>query len=246
MQRKSIPDHVKRNTESHLKLACERLQELQVSSTLTKANIEEMQTEIVTAMKKIKALSEAVQKSESLQVSLCDKIAAINKKLPKFQSRDDATDGRLSALKADVASMNTKVEELAENLSSKDETLSELIDDVTELRVLLRAAFTLQSAQGTLNTNLQNMQEAMTKYQETNRDRKILSEIDYAKWELRSEFQAELHDIRRDAKENKRLLDRRETRFRKIIIIIFCIAIFVYCVWYGVLTDLFLLILSIF
>ncbi|XP_078352420.1 TNF receptor-associated factor 6-like [Oculina patagonica] len=209
VQRKAISDHLKRNTESHLKLACERLQELQDSSTLTTASIEEMQTEIVTAVKKIKELSEEVLNSEGLQDSLCDKIAAINKKLPKFQSRDDATDGRLSALKTDVVTMKTEVAELTEELPSTDGTLSAVQDDITELQKLIPRVDSLQGLRGevvgAVKIELQKLLEStVTKLNE--RDRIMLDEIE--------SLQTDIVTIKTEAKElTQELSSTDETLF---------------------------------
>ena len=200
VQRRAISDHVKRNTESHLKLACERLQELQASSVLTKASIKDEQTKMVTVMKKIKELSEGVIKSEALQVLLDNEIAAINKKLPKLQSKDDATDRRLSALQADAVTIKKEVKESTEKLSSTDETLSKLRDDVNELQDGLQD---LRGVVCTVITNHQNLQEAITTLEKTS-SRKVMSEIDYAKRELQNKFQAELRKIREKAEENSR------------------------------------------
>ncbi len=181
MQRKAISDHLKKNTESHLKLACERLQQLQDSTTLSTASIQEVQTEMVTAMTKIKELSEAVLNSEGQQDSLCDKIAAINKKLPKFQSRDDVTDGRLSGLKADVVTMKTEVKDLTEELSSTDGTLFAVQDDITELQKLIPKVDSLQGLRGevvgAVNMEIQKLQESTVTRLEK-RDRIVLDEIE--------------------------------------------------------------------
>ncbi len=237
MQRKAIPDHLKKNTESHLKLACERLQQLQDSSTLATASIQEVQTEMVTAMTKIKELSEEVRKSADLQ-----------------DARNNTTATWLSSLKVDVETTKTKVAELTEELSSTDEWLSEVKDDVNKLQELNTKVDSLQGLRGVvcvMNTDLQKLQEAFTRMEKTNsdRDRKILSEIDYAKRVLRHEFEAELQDISQKAEENRRLLETIENRwetFKKFIRSIFWIAVFVLCIRYGTFTYLYLLIKSIF
>lgn len=248
VQRKSFADHLKRDTECHLKLACERLQELQASSTLAAASIEEMQTEMVTAINKNEELSKAVQKSEDLQ-----------------DSRYKITLVTLSSIQADVDTIKAKVEELKEDLSSSDESDSELEDEVNELQELTSRVDSLQEAiTGLAKTN-------------SLRDRRIDGDIDYAKWELqeefkeklrlvranagtmRYEFQDQLQFIRLKAEENRRLLETVENRWIKIkniinIIIsifdigiflvfsIFCIAILVLFYRYGAFTSLYLLI----
>ncbi|XP_078352421.1 TNF receptor-associated factor 4-like [Oculina patagonica] len=134
VQRRAISDHVKKYSEFHLKLACERLQELQVSSTLTAASIQEVQTETATAMKKIKELSEAVLKSEGLQ-DLSDRVAERKEKLQEPQSREDASD-RLSSLQDDVFSIKKEVKELSRNVSVNAKLL-ELQDEINNLQKLI-------------------------------------------------------------------------------------------------------------
>ncbi|KAJ7353888.1 hypothetical protein OS493_031595 [Desmophyllum pertusum] len=136
VQRRTISDHVKRSTESHLKLACERLQELQVSSALSVANIKEMQAEMVTTMKKSKELSDAILKrrGQGLQ-DLRDKIAETNKKLEELQSKENAND-KLSALQTEVVIIKKQLKELSGNVPN-DEKLSEFHDAINKLQTLM-------------------------------------------------------------------------------------------------------------
>ena len=161
VQRRAIPDHVKRNKESHLKLACERLKELQFSSTLTTANIEEVQTEMVSAMKKIKELSEVVLNSGGLQ-NLHDKIVVTNEKLQDLQSRKDANDTGLAALQDEVVAIKKEVKELS-NVSSNGRFV-ELQDEVNKLQKIIPKIDSLQGLRGEvagINKKLRKFQETM-------------------------------------------------------------------------------------
>ena len=90
-----------------------------------------MQTEISSSMKKIKELSEAVQKSGGLE-DLRDKIAATNVKLEELQSREDATDS-LSALQSEVVAIKKEVEKLSRKMGN-DGKLMELQVALNQLK----------------------------------------------------------------------------------------------------------------
>ncbi len=205
MQRKAISDHEKRNTESHLKLACERLQELQVSSTLTAANFEEVQTEMVTAMKKIKELSEAVLKNEGLQ-DLREKIAGTNEKLQELQNREDAFD-RLSALQDEFDVIKKKVKELSKNVSS-DGKLLELQDAISGLQKSIPRIDNLQGLRkevlGT-NKKLQKIQEAVTRLEKRSSDPNITSPKDRRILVRLENVEREVRDIRQNLQSRDRV-----------------------------------------
>lgn len=283
-----MADHAKESTESHLKLACERLQELQVSSTLTAASTEEMRTEMAAAMNKIKELSEAVLNGGGLQ-DLRDKISEINKLLQGLHGTDEAATEKLSALQADVVSIKKELKEITKKLSN-NETFLELKDEINELQELIRPRIdTLQGLRGevagtqkklrklqeaisslekqnslkdvrgevvgNINKKLQKLQQAITRLEKRDsdaiicRETRVSDEIDYTKWELRCAFQAELRRLRENAERERNAdqlrVDRRET-FRKFVIIIFYIAIFLFVIRYGTIVDLYFLFFSIF
>ena len=117
VQRRSITEHVKASTESHLKLACEKLQEFQALSTLNAADVKELQTQMASGNKRIKELSEAVLKSEGLQ-ELRDKIAVTNETLQELQRRGDGkTTDRLSAPQTEVNALIKEIKELKKDLA---------------------------------------------------------------------------------------------------------------------------------
>ena len=204
------------------------------------------------AMKKINELSEAVLKCEGLQVLLSDKIAAINKKLPKLQSKDDATERRLSALQAEVGTIKTEVKELTESLSSTDEILSELQDDVNELEELTPRVDSLLGLRGevfgTVHRKLQILQEAITRLEK--RDRILLGKIESIELSLEIfSFQNQLQDLRDNAERDRKLLDQvrsEQETFRDIKISILGTAGIIVCVWFGALFYLCVLIMSIY
>lgn len=275
MQRRVISDHVKKNSEFHLKLACERLQELRVSSTLTAASIQEVQTETATAMKKIKELSDAVLKSEGLQ-DLSDRVAERKEKLQELQSREDASD-RLSALQDDVFSIKKEVKELSRNVSVNAKLL-ELQDEINNLQKLIPRVNVVagtnkklqqqQEANASLkkensanlqvlrkevagtNTKLQKLNEelneAIIRMEERNFDANSCSLV-------LSEIDSaklELRRLREDTERNRNLdkfrIDRWEMFSEIILTSIFCIAVYLVCFRFGTVADLYSLIMSIF
>ena len=106
------------NTEHHLKLACEKLQEFQVLSTVNTANLEELEVEMVTAKRKIAELSEAVTETNGMQGLIYNKIALTDDKLNQLPKKDE------------VDALIGEVKEL------QDEKLLEVQDKVSGLRVL--------------------------------------------------------------------------------------------------------------
>ena len=149
---------MKTNTEFHLKLACEKLQEFQALSTVNTANVTELQAEMFSANKKIEDLSEAVLKSEGLQ-ELRDKIAVTNETLNKLQAKDDRNtlDG-LSAIQAEVDALLKEVKELKKDVCYEKKKCLELQDALSYGLRDLRAEATsnkkrLQKVE-TVNSNL--------------------------------------------------------------------------------------------
>lgn len=254
VQRIAIHDHMKRNTESHLKLACESLRELQVSSTSTFANIEEMQTEIATAMKKIQELSEAGLKSGGLE-DLRDKIAVTNKKLEVLQSGEDVTDA-LSSLQSEVVAINKEVKELSRKVGT-DGKLMELQGAINELQKLIPRIDSLQGLRkevAGINKKLQKLQEAISSLEKGNsdatrticNDRGVLDEIEHVEYELRREFQTQLRCLRENAERDKKeLLDRLRadqeiTRKRIVYSFLYMSFFILLCIRCAVFIDSFL------
>ena len=186
VQRKSISDHLRKCTESHLELACGRLQELQVSSTAITATVERMQAEMVTASKKIEELSNAAQKSEGVQ-DLHEKITLTNKKLKELQTKKDVfelTSG-LEAVRAEVGVIRTQMEALSE----KDKKLVELREAVISLQKKIQKIDSQQVSHGDVSkikTKLQNLQKAFTSLEnQTSSNVEIVREqIDSVQWKI--------------------------------------------------------------
>ena len=238
---------MKRSTESHLKLACERLQELQVSSALSVANIKEMQAEMVTTMKKSKELSDAVLKrrGQGLQ-DLRDKIAETNKKLEELQSKENAND-KLSALQTEVVIINKQLKELSGNVPN-DEKLSEFHDAINKLQTLMpRINSQLQDLRSEVawtnnetNKKLKKLQEAITRLEKQNADPnvasckdhiRVLDQIKIVEWEVfewKLQTQNELRDLRENVQRDKWLLKQYSTdqkKFRFLLFFFFTILI---------------------
>ena len=110
---------MKENTENHLKLACEKLQEFQLLSTVNTANVKELEAEMVTAKKKISELSEAVTKTNWLQGLINNKIALTGEKLNELPEKDE------------VDALIGEVKEL------QDEKLSEVQGEVSDLQIFV-------------------------------------------------------------------------------------------------------------
>lgn len=208
---------MKRNTESHWKLVCDRLQELQVSSTSAFANMEELQNDISTVMNNIKELSEAVLKSGGLE-DLHDKIAVTNKKLEELQSRDNAAD-MLSGLQSEVVAIKKEVEELSRKVAN-DRKLMKLQDAINQLQKLIPKIDRLQGLRDEvagINKKLQKMQKAISSLEKRHsdasrticNDRGALDEIEHVEYELRREFQTQLRYLRESGQE-ERERDKRE------------------------------------
>lgn len=169
-------------------MVCDRLQELQVSSTSTLANMERMQTKISIAMKKIKELSEAVLKSGSLE-DLRDKIAVTNEKLEELQNGGNVT-GALSSLQSEVVVIKKEVEELSTKLSNNGK-LMELQKVIPKLENLQG----LQKEVAGIKKNLQKLQKAISSLEKRKSgpdvpiydDRGILELIEQVEWQLRLE-----------------------------------------------------------
>jgi len=170
VQRRSITEHVKANTESHLKLACEKLQEFQALSTLNAADVKELQTQMASGNKRIKELSEAVLKSEELQ-EFRDKIAVTNETLQELQRRGDGkTTDRLSALQTEDNALIKEIKELKKDLANDRKKLLELQQTVSYGLKDLRGEATgikkrqqkLETANAKLNTNLNDLNEVIS------------------------------------------------------------------------------------
>lgn len=222
MQRRNIADHVKRNTECHLKLACERLQELQALSSIATASIEDVQTEMMTAMNKIKELSEVVLKSGDLQ-DLRDKIVTTNAKLQELQSKEN-TNERLTAIQGEVVAIKKEIKELSRNVPDYGK-LRELQDEIDKLQKLIpridsfqgqlgeiagtnKKLRKLQEANASLekqtNTKLQKLQEAISSLQRQNcnitscNSSSVSDQIAEVKWELQQELREVRENVHRD------------------------------------------------
>ena len=131
IQRRAIAEHEKTNAESHLKLACEKLQDFQALSAANTANIKELQAEIFNANERIKELSEIVLKSEGLQ-ELREEITAANAKLHELQRKDDGkTVDDLLTLQSEVNALNKDFKELKIDFSNDKKRLLELQDAVS-------------------------------------------------------------------------------------------------------------------
>jgi len=206
VQRKAIQEHLKRNTESHSKLVCDRLQDLEAGSTSTLANMEEMQTEISAAMQKIEELWEAVLKSKGLE-DLRDKIASTNKKLEKLQSGEVAI-GALSSLQSEVVAIKKEVEELSTKVANNGKVM-ELQDAINQLQKSIPKIDILRGLReevAGINTKLRTLQQAITSLEKRDshakstvcarNDRGALDEIEHVEYELRREFQTQLRYLR--------------------------------------------------
>ena len=134
-----MADHAKTSTESHLKLACEKLEEFQALSTVNTATVKELEAQMVTSNKKITKLSQVV-------VELRDKISMADEKLTELQTQDEAQE--------------------SQHREFSDEKLLELHDAVNELQKLVPKYKRLQNlpAEFTgIKNKLQNLEAAVSK-----------------------------------------------------------------------------------
>ncbi|XP_068751774.1 TNF receptor-associated factor 5-like [Montipora capricornis] len=139
VQRRAIADHAKTSTESHLKLACEKLAEFQALSTVNRGTVKELEAQMVISNKKITKLSQVV-------VELRDKISLADEKLTELQTQDEAQE--------------------SPHHEFSDEKLLELHDAVNELQKLVPKYKRLQNlpAEFTgIKNKLQNLEAAVSK-----------------------------------------------------------------------------------
>ena len=175
---------MKENTENHLKLACEKLQEFEVLSAVNTANVKELEAEMVTAKKKIAELSEAVQKTNGLQGMIYNKIALTDEKLNEVPEKDE------------VDSLIGEVKEL------QHEKFLEVQDEVSELRIFVNEGLkSLKSAifklrhQSVLDLqeNIYLQSQIAQISDETHRDKMLLHECRdkltaYQEWWRKAKF----------------------------------------------------------
>ena len=210
VQRRAITDHVKTNTEHHLKLACEKLQEFQVLSTVNTANVKELEAEMVTAKKKIAELSEAVMKSNELQ-ELHDKIFLTDEKLQELPEKDE-----LDAL----------IEEVKE---LKDKKLLKLQNVVNELQTCVNRR--LQNLPGEVSgtkTKVQKLETAISKLRDQRQlDREDLERFVWSQiLQIRTELEYFYAETRRDrilSRECRDKLTAYQEWWRKVKFVLFCI-----------------------
>ena len=216
VQRRAITDHVKTNTEHHLKLACEKLQEFQVLSTVNTANVKELEAEMVTAKKKIAELSEAVMKSNELQ-ELHDKFFLTDEKLQELPEKDE-----LDAL----------IEEVKE---LKDKKLLKLQNVVNELQTCVNRR--LQNLPGEVSgtkTKVQKLETAISKLRDQGHsdredlERIVLSQTGQIKRELRY-LHNETHTDKMLLHECRDKLIAYQEWWEKVKFTLFCIFILVLC-----------------
>ena len=177
---------MKENTEHHLKLACEKLQEFQVLSTANTAHVKELEAEMVTANKKITELSEAAMKSNELQ-ELLDKIDLIDEKLNELPESDE-----VDALIEDVKEL-------------KDKKLLKLQDAVNELqKCVSRRLQNLPDEVSGTKTKVQKLETAISKLRDQgNSDRE---ELESFVWVQMPQIRGELRHLRDETHNDKMLL----------------------------------------
>lgn len=181
--------------------------------------MEEMQTEISASMKKIKELSEAVQKSGGLE-DLRDKIATTNVKLEELQSREDATYS-LSALQSEVVSIKKEVEKLSRKVGN-DGKLMELQVALNQLKKMNPKIDNLQGLWkevAGINKKLKKLQDAISSLGERKPDadvaiyddRRMLEQIAQVEWQLRRE----VNDIRQGLLRDRMQMQNQEHRYQR-------------------------------
>lgn len=131
VQRRDMAEHVKANTDSHLKLACEKLQEFQASSAVNGEDVKELQAEIAKANKRIEKLSQLVLTNEWLQ-ELREKVAITDEKVQELQRNDDdkTNQGRFT-LRSEFNTVVKQFKELKSRASNDRKRLLELEDSVS-------------------------------------------------------------------------------------------------------------------
>ena len=206
---------MKRNTENHLKLACEKLQEFQVLSTVNTAHVKELEAEMVTAKKKITKLSEAVMKNSGLQ-ELLDKLALADKKLNELPEKNE------------VKSLLKEVKEL------KDEKLLKLQNTVNELQKLVPKNNRLKVLQGVVTgckMKLDKLETATSELREQGQsDREEISDLSSQNLEIRRE----LRYLRDETQNDRSLLQRVRDQLSayqdpwgKVLIFVYCVILIV-------------------
>ena len=174
VQRRAIADHIKTSKESHLKLACEKLEEFQALSTVNTATVKELEAQMVTANKKITKLSQVV-------VELRDKISLTDEKLTELQTED-------------------KVQESQQHEFS-DKKLLELHDAVNELQKLVPKYNRLQNLPAEFagtKKKLQHLEAAVSNFDQGKYDSKKASALRNKVTQITSELRKLQDDTNRD------------------------------------------------
>ena len=206
VQRQAIAEHLKANTECHLKLACRKLQEFQALSTVNTANVTELQTEIVSAKRKIEDLSKAVLKSEDIQ-ELRDKIAVTNERLRELRRKGDEkkVDG-IQTIQPEVITLMKEVKELKKDVAN-DKRLMDLQDAVNELKKVVPKSNRLQDIRaGVTGTTkkLQKLEAAISKLDEGKSDPREIGEL----WDHIGRIERQLRDLLNDTSRDRSLLEQ--------------------------------------
>ncbi|XP_068688041.1 TNF receptor-associated factor 5-like [Montipora foliosa] len=174
VQRRAIADHVKTSKESHLKLACEKLEEFQALSTVNTATVKELEAQMVTANKTITKLSQVV-------VELRDKISLTDEKLTELQTED-------------------KVQESQQHEFS-DKKLLELHDAVNELQKLVPKYNRLQNLPAEFagtKKKLQHLEAAVSNFDQGKYNSKKASALRNKVTQITSELRKLQDDTNRD------------------------------------------------
>lgn len=125
--RGALDQHLKENTELHLKMACEKLQEFQDLLEGNIGNVKEIQASVVEADRRIIDLYGTIRQSNMvLEELLQNRVGLLDKVLNDLQREQRDINNKQDVLQFEVDSLNSEVEELEERASNLEDLQQEV------------------------------------------------------------------------------------------------------------------------
>lgn len=227
VQRRAIGDHVKASTASHLKLACEKLQEFRALSSVNTINIKQLEAQMDTANKKITNLSEIfLKRIESLQELRDRQMALTEKKLNELEKRDEKLRDAVNELQILVPKCNRVQHQLREEFTCTKGKLQELEEAFSKLdQRQSEESYERWSDNEKEKRKLQKLGEAFSKLNQRQ------CKESYERWSDNQGIESRLQDVACSVKEVRDQLSANQNwwkNFRNGVVTIFCIIVCVF------------------
>ena len=172
--RGALDQHLKENTELHLKMACEKLREFQDLLEGNVGNVKEIQASVVEADRRISDLYGTIRQSNMvLEELLQNRVGLLAKVLNDLQREQRDINNKHDVLQFEVDSLNSEVEELEERASNLEDLRQEVAsikrrqsDHYGRLEYLTKR---VSSDRAWLNSRLDDLQAGAQCRMESNR-----------------------------------------------------------------------------